>query len=168
MRDYEFITESIRYSVEPGSAFNERSLQQIAALIAQGGEVSAETVMGNLVRAPLIGVAFDGERAVGAIVLKQPNTVYRAKVFQAAGVPRLEPKFQLEVGYVYVLPDQRSTGVSVNLMRTVNRQLPPNVFATSREQNTTINKILQFAGFRASGEPYPSSRGNYRLILWTR
>jgi GNAT superfamily N-acetyltransferase len=168
MKIFEITEESVNYVVEPSTEYSQDQLVQIAALIAHGGEVSAETVLGNLMRAPLIGSAFMGETAIGAVVLKQPNPSYRSKVFASAGVSDLESQFRLEVGYVYVLPEFRHTGAGMRLMQAVNRKLPPNVFATSREENTLINTVLRFAGFKKTGEPYSSARGDYQLLLWTR
>ena len=105
---------------------------------------------------------------VGAVVLKVPNAQYRQRVFEKAGVPELERNYRLEVGYAFVAPGHRASGVSVRLLGAMRNQMPAQVFATTREQNTAINTLLQFAGFRVTGEPYASDRGTYNLLLWTK
>ena len=92
----------------------------------------------------------------------------KEKVFHSAGTPELLDRFKLEVGYAFVEPSMRSQGVGIQVLRTMRTKMPAGVFATTRENNTTINAILKFAGFRETGEKYSSARGDYNLILWTK
>lgn len=42
------------------------------------------------------------------------------------------------------------------------------VYATTREQNIAMRRILESFSFAKSGMPYGSTRGPYKLILYTR
>jgi hypothetical protein len=154
--------------VEPSSAYTAQELEQIANLIAQGGEVNMSLVHNNLVRSPMIASASVNGQMVGAVVLKVPNAQYKQRVFNKAGVPEQERNYNLEVGYAFVDPAHRASGVSIRLLHAMRNRMPAQVFATTREQNTVINTILKFAGFRVTGQPYASDRGTYNLLLWTK
>ena len=157
-----------RIRVEPSSAYTPEELEQIAELIAQGGEVNMSLVHQNLSRSPMIASADVNGHMVGAVVLKVPNAQYRQRVFVKAGVPEQERNYNLEVGYAFVAPGHRASGVSVRLLGAMRNRMPAQVFATTREQNTAINTLLRFAGFRVTGRPYASDRGTYNLLLWTK
>ena len=140
----------------------------IAELIAAGNEVDMNIAVNNLKRAPLVIYATNRDNdPIGVVVLKDPNSSYRESVFIKSGSEN-NGKYRYEVGYVYVVPSYRSTGASVRLIRELGRRLTMPVFATTRENNTTMNKILQYGGFSQSGDTYPSQRGDYNLILWTK
>lgn len=82
-----------RIRVEPSSAYTPEELEQIAELIAQGGEVNMSLVHQNLSRSPMIASADVNGHMVGAVVLKVPNAQYRQRVFEKAGVPELERNY---------------------------------------------------------------------------
>lgn len=163
-----FENPTVQYNMSGPAQIDPRLLQQLADLIAAGSEVDGSMVLRNLKAAQNIAYATDNGRAVGVIVLKNPVPAYRSKVFAAAGVPEMERNFTTELGYVYLMPEYRPQGVAARLLRLMNRSVQGNAFATTRENNTTINKILQFAGFKVTGEPYASARGDYQLFLWTK
>jgi GNAT superfamily N-acetyltransferase len=165
MRIYE-INQPAELHISAPAQIPEETLYQIADLIASGSEVNMGMVERNLQAAESIAWADVEGQAVGAIVLKHPVPGYKEKVFTAAGVPELARRYQTELGYTYVDPAHRSRGTSVQLGRLMMRNLRGSVFATTREENTTINKLLTFIGFKQLGEPYTSSRGDYRLFLW--
>ena len=169
MRAHQFIVESetTQYNVSSPNEIAPEILQQLSQLIATGSEVDMSMVSRNLANANSIGYAIDNGKPVGVIVLKNPVSSYRQKVFQNAGVPELQQTYQLELGYVYVEPEYRGM-VSARLLRLMNRSITAPIFATTRENNTTINKILQFGGYQLTGEPFASDRGTYKILLWIK
>lgn len=162
---FEVIYPAVMHLAIPAN-IPDRTMQQLADLIATGTEVDMAMVGRNLKSAASIAWAEQDGRACGVIVLKQPLPAYRDKVFEAAGVPELAQKYRFELGYTYVEPAQRSQGTSVKLGRLMVRDLNGPVFATTRANNTTVNKLLNFIGFKQLGQPYTSQRGDYNLILW--
>jgi hypothetical protein len=164
------ITEGVNSDIRAlaGSEYSREELTALVNLIAQGGEVSAELVLHNLAKSPLVVSAFVQQRAVGVVALKIPNSSYREKVFHSAGTPELLNRFKLEVGYAFVEPTMRNAGIGIQILQVMRSKMPPGVFATTRENNTTINTMLRFAGFKETGERYASTRGDYKLILWTK
>ena len=93
---------------------------------------------------------------------------YRQKCFVAAGVPELESRYNLEIGYAFVKEEYRARGVGIYLCRKMVRSISAPIYATTREANTTINKLLQFGGFHKAGNSWKSDRGNYNLFLWIK
>jgi hypothetical protein len=169
LRAHDFITENdtVQFHVSTPNQIQPQVLDSLANLIAQGNEVDPVMVARNLSIAPSIGYAIDNHQAVGVVVLKDPYPSYRTKVFANAGVPEMEQRYQYELGYVYVLPEYRQY-VSARLLRLMNKEMTDPMFATTRENNTTINTILKYARFQPTGEPFPSDRGGYNIILWTK
>ena len=140
----------------------------LAELISAGQEVTMSVVNRNLASAASIAYALDGDRPVGIVVLKNPVSSYREKVFYEADVPELERNYKLEIGYTYVIQEYRPRGVGINICRKMVNSISTPMYATTREENTTINKLLKFAGFKLTGSPWRSDRGNYNLLLWTK
>ena len=172
MRAFEFLLEdqttTIEYFVGNPGNIDRNVMRQLSQLIAEGQEVDMGVVNRNLANASSIGYAMDNGKAVGVIVLKNPVDVYRHKVFIEAGVPELERRYNLEIGYAFVSVDYRTRGVGVYLCRKMVRSISAPIYATTREANTTINKLLQFGGFKKTGDSWQSDRGNYNLFLWTK
>ncbi len=167
MKIFEVTEPSFEIHSVSGSELGEH-FDQVANLVASGNEVDMSIAVNNLKKAPLVIYATDPNgKPIGVVVLKDPNPSYRESVFAKSGSEN-DGRFRYEVGYVYVVPTYRSTGASVRLIRELARRLTMPVFATTRENNTTINKILQYGGFKQTGNMYSSQRGDYNLILWTK
>jgi predicted GNAT family acetyltransferase len=172
MRAFEFLfedqTTTIQYHIGNASNISRNVMAQLSQLIAEGSEVDMIVVDKNLRNAESIAYAMDGDQAIGVIALKNPINVYRHKVFIEANVPELERRYNLEIGYAFVKSEYRARGVGVYLCRNLVRSTNAPIFATTREANTTVNKLLQFGGFRKTGDSWTSGRGSYNLLLWTK
>jgi GNAT superfamily N-acetyltransferase len=162
------VTQNTQYHASPGADIDSKDLQQLKNLVLQGSEVDSSQLENNLVSAPLIVWACQDQQPVGVVVLKKPLRSYRDSVFAKAGVGQQASVYDLELGYVYVLPQYRTKGVSVKLLAMMNRKAQGAVYATARTANTVINKMLAFAGFQTLGHSWSSARGDYKLQLWAR
>ncbi|HSR52560.1 MAG TPA: GNAT family N-acetyltransferase [Acidobacteriota bacterium] len=116
------------------------------------------------------GLAFyyaeDGELAAIA-GLKTPERQYGADVFQSAKAGVSSASYGLELGWVFVLPDQRRRGIGEELCRRLLNEVPTTpVFATTRPNNNAMIRILIALGFRRVGKPY--SRRKEELALFLR
>jgi hypothetical protein len=152
--------------VQAPAQISPETLQALAQLIAEGSEVNMGMVARNLQNAVTIAWSERDGQPVGVMVLKRPVPAYRDKVFDASGVGEQASQYNVEIGYVYVVPEERTTGTSMRLGRAMLAAMPPKVFATTRENNSTINKLLTFLRFQRLGNPYASARGDYQLLLW--
>lgn len=140
-------------------------IHKLVDLVAKGGEVAMDVVYKNIKSSPIVAWVETDNKPIAVGVLKTPMAVYRQKVFQSAGKSELVNKYKLELGYIYVEPDFRSQGLASGIVNSLSRA---NVYATTRENNSKMNSILQNAGFVQAGNPYPSARGDYKIILWTK
>ena len=136
MRVYEFLfedqTTTIQYHIGNANSISRNIMAQLSRLIAEGSEVDMGVVNRNLASAPSIGYAMDGDQAVGVIVLKNPVNSYRQKCFAAAGVPELERRYNLEIGYAFVKEEYRTRGVGIYLCRKMVRSISAPIYATTR------------------------------------
>jgi len=171
MKISELLNEDIspvEYYVSSPENINQEVMSHLVDLIAAGSEVGGDKVVRNLQNAANIAYATADGKTVGVIVLKNPLNSYRTKVFTAAGVPELAAKYDQELGYTYVDPAYRDRGVGIFLCRKMSQTITAPIFATTRETNTIINKILQIGRFQKTGHSYQSERGAGNLLLWTK
>jgi predicted GNAT family N-acyltransferase len=140
-----------------------------ASLVLAGGEVAAQGLEDRVNAAQrLIFIKRNGcLTAVAAI--KKPKPGYRRGVFEKAHSPRVAAEYRLELGWVFVMPSARGTGLSHVLVGAALGSVSgEGIFATSRSDNVAMHKALLASGFTASGKPYASSRGDYQLVLFTK
>lgn len=141
-------------------------IPMLAKLIAQGGEVSLQSAETGLQRAALIGWAESDGSIVAVRALKVPFNTYREKVFSASDSPNAANNYPYELGYNFVDPKYRQQGISSTLGKTLLSKTSKGVFSTTRSNNTPAIRGLKTMGFKESGSPYPSQRGDYTLQLW--
>ena len=160
------VTSGIQYRIYAPNAFKSSTLDAFASLIYASGETNARNIRRNLRKAHAIAFARIDGIPIGVAVVKNPIATYVPKVFDAAGVPELAPRFKLELGYVNVDPQYRGHGISTKLMSMI-RQIGAPMYATTRGENTTMQHILQSEGFTPTGNPFKGESGS-ELTLWTK
>lgn len=144
-------------------------VDEFCNLVLACGEVQAHGLE-DLVRAAAFLVrVWSDELLVGAGGLKNPRPMYKARVFEAAGVKASAAAFSFEVGWVAVHPDARRRGVGRLAMEgLLEASAGHALFATCRIDNAPMQGLLADTGFRQLGEAYKSTRGEHRLALWTK
>lgn len=169
MRIGELLLEdtSITYHIVKPSQITDDVLQNILVLIESGQQVSMASVADNLRRAEMIGYAKLNDEIIGVMVLKNPNTSYRKKVFDAAEVTPLMKNYPYELGYAYVNPKHRGRGTASYLLSNLVRNRS-DVFATTREDNIGMISLLKQNRFVQAGKPQKSIRGTYNIVLWIK
>jgi ribosomal protein S18 acetylase RimI-like enzyme len=71
------------------------------------------------------------------------------------------------VGYISVKKQSRGRGLGKRLTESLVKKCKGSLFATTRELNTPIHRILEATGFRKVGEPWPSKeRPGESVVLW--
>jgi hypothetical protein len=100
--------------------------------------------------------------------LKNPSKDYRDGVFEKAGVPDAAKPYELELGWVFVLPEQQGKKYSLVLSAAALSQASRTpTFATTRLDNVAMQKTLEHLGFRRLGDSWRSARGRQpRLVLY--
>lgn len=139
----------------------------ILSLIRLGGEVAAAPE--RIGRAKLIATAWVGGRIVGVAALKRPLDSYRSKVAGRAGVKLKPSEWPFELGYVFVLDDQRGCGLARSLTDALIREAGrASIFATVRTANQGMQAVLRRFEFAVAGRDYLSDDGERLLSLWIR
>jgi len=108
-----------------------------------------------------------GDALTAVAALKVPSARYRRTVFRRAGSPISPANCELELGWVFVAPEQRGRGVAVELCRLLLDRAPTTaVFATTRPSSHSMIAILRGLGFARVGRPFP--RRGEQLSLFVR
>lgn len=103
------------------------------------------------------------------IAAKRPKGSYRSSVSGKSSFPLPVAAYPYELGYVYVSPEQRGNGFSLDLAReALSGARNAGVFATTRSNNTATQRTLRRLGFDSKRAKYPSSLGNETLQLYVR
>ncbi len=108
-----------------------------------------------------------GGSLVAVAAIKAPGERYRRDVFAQADAPVTPADHPLELGWVFVVPDYRRTGIAEALCRALLARAPTSsLFATTRPGNEFMIRILSALGFARVGKPYP--RRDEELVLFVR
>lgn len=142
-------------------------LESFEKLVTEGGEVALAGLRQRIQRAEKLVFINDGECvAVGAI--KNPNTGYKAGVFEKSGVPE-QSRYEYELGWLYVSKAVRGKGYGRVLMESIIDSLSGKAcFATTREDNASMHYLFDQFGFSKLGKPYKSQNGGYSLVLYAK
>lgn len=151
---------------QPNSC-SEKEIAAFCSAVQKGDEVEPKGLKERVERAKTLAFLYMGTALVGVAALKQPNVSYRDDVFKKAEVPLIATDFELELGWVYVSPDQRGKHFSEVLSTAaISQSKGTPVFATTRLDNLPMQRALERVKFSSVGVPYSSKRGDYKLLLY--
>jgi len=148
---------------------DKKELKDFEALVLKGGEVSADGLADRIRKAAwLMFLTLPNNSLIGVSALKRPDPQYRAGVFHKAQSKLPPTEFGLEVGWIFVLEQERGKKLS----RILLEQLLPHakeerVYATMRENNEPMIRTHERYGFQREGDSFPG-RENYSLVLYVR
>jgi len=150
------------------AACTEPERRAFERLVRQGFGGSDETLPDRILAASCLAFHYAPDDAlVGIAGLKQPGQAYRREVFEKADVPLDGADFELELGWVYVVPEHRGKGIARELCRLLlERERGSRAFATTRPDNAAMMRILLALGFARAGRPY--ARRDEVLALFVR
>jgi len=150
------------------AACTEPERRAFERLVRQGFDGSDETLPDRILAASCLAFRYapDGE-LVAVAGLKQPGEAYRREVFAKADARLDGAEFELELGWVYVVPEHRGKGIARELCRLLlERERDSRVFSTTRPDNAPMIRILFALGFARAGRPY--ARRDEVLALFVR
>jgi predicted GNAT family N-acyltransferase len=146
---------------------SEAELQDFAALILAGGEVTAVGLDARIKKAEALVFLSQNDCLKGIAAVKNPEQNYKSGVFQKARASVQSDEFPFELGWVFVLPSSRGAGFSHRLVQAALGATGGRaIFATSRSDNTPLHKVLNAYGLSKNGGEYASTRGNQNLALF--
>ncbi|MCX0444402.1 GNAT family N-acetyltransferase [Aeromonas veronii] len=145
-------------------------LHAFEKLIKLGGEVSQNGLLNRIKNAHFIAFASnENGEIVGISALKRPIEGYRNAVFHKSKSKEEDQKYEAELGWVFVMKEFREKGLGSKLVEILlSIKTVKNVYATAREHNEKISSMLKKFEFIQSGVPYPSTEGDYALVLYIK
>jgi GNAT superfamily N-acetyltransferase len=146
----------------------ESEIATFCHLVRQGEEVQRQGLEARIRRAKALVLLHVDRQVVGVAALKQPAKTYRDGVFRKAGVANAAVSFDLELGWVFVLPAHRGKQYSRILSAAaLSRSERKPTFATTRADNIAMQRTLEHLAFRRLGDSWRSDRGQRpRLLLY--
>ncbi len=139
-------------------------------LVKSGGEVIHSHLRDRIMRAEyLIFLQGHDRKILGVAALKHSEAQYREKVFRKAGSVQDPDKFELEIGWIYVIEECRGQGFSLPLLeKAIKLSQSRAFFATTREENVQMNRTNVRCGLERSGNAFKSDNGDYNLLLYIK
>lgn len=149
-------------------ACNEWERREFARLVRQGFQGSDDSLDGRIRDARWLAFHYELGDALAAIAgLKAPGERYRDTVFRKADAPVSPEGYELELGWVFVVPAQRGKRIGESLCQALLERVPTSaVFSITRMNNFSMIRILRALGFARVGKPYP--RRDEELVLFLR
>lgn len=144
--------------------------REFARLVRRGFEGSTEDLDRRIgdARCLAFHYAASGE-LVAVAALKAPDERYRCDVFEKAEASVEPADYELELGWVFVVPAHRGKRIAESLCRRLLARVPASrVFATTRPDNPFMIRILQALGFSPAGKPYRRRGEQLALFLRSR
>ena len=154
--------------VKAPAEFSDEELKDFTAFVLAGGEVMAQGLQGRVENVYALAFLRSGRGLIGVAGLKRPSNRHRAEVSQGSGVPIPEAEFELEMGWIFVLPSARggkSLPLCTQLLLAAGVR---SVFATTRAGNPAMHRTLAKLGFARVGQSWPSREGDDELLLFVR
>jgi RimJ/RimL family protein N-acetyltransferase len=160
----------MKVTIQSPAKCNKCEFENFEALVRKGEEVATAGLSERICNAAfLMFLTVSDGSLIGVSALKHPNPGYRAKVFQSAHSKLRPEDFSLELGWVFVVEQERDKKLS----RVLVEQLLPHagkerIYAATRELNPAMIRTNERYGFQRDGIPYPSENGHYNLLLQVR
>lgn len=142
--------------IQAPSSCTEEERREFARLVRLGFDGSDEELPDRISNAKWLAFYHSPGDTLAAIAgLKAPTETYREDVFKKAAAHVGSAGYELELGWVFVLPVYRGNRVAASLCRLLLASVPTSrVFATTRPSNSSMIRILLALGFRRTGKPY--------------
>jgi len=139
-------------------------------LLITGNEVEQRTARNGIKRAELLAFHYEKDLLAGIAAIKRPTEDYENLVFRKSKTDMLSEDYRLELGYAVTRENFRGHGICSNLVKQLLQRVPKNLYATTRSENTLMQRILDRNGFKKTGSPYKGKlkRKEYFLQLSIR
>ena len=150
------------------SECSDEEIEAFCTFVASGGEVALRGLEGRVRGAALLSFLWQSGDLVGVAGLKHPTANHRAEVETGSGKALDAAEIPLELGWVYVRPEQRGGKSMALCTPLLERIRSVGVFATSRADNAPMHSTLSKLGFERSGGDWPSGLNPAKLLLFVR
>lgn len=159
----------VKIEVKKPSECTGKELQDFAALVLLGGEVSPNGLDERIRKAEALVFFSQDSCLKGIAAIKKPEQIYKNRVFQKAQACVRANNFYFELGWIYLEPSLRGRGFSHKIVQAaLCVKEEQSIFATSRVENIPMHKVLSAHGFSCQGNAYPSNLGEKTLVLFIK
>ena len=144
----------------------------IKELLEKGGQVDMNFFDGGWSRNPIVATIWNDEILVACGALKAPTSIYKERLFvEKAKFDFPYDTINYELGWMVTDETYRRRGFCNNIVKMLLQcdgiaEKP--LYATTRHDNNSMQKILKNNGFYQAGQPYQSERGDYKILLFVR
>jgi hypothetical protein len=159
---------SIHCVVKAPSLCAPLELEDFVCMVRASGEVTLDGLPERVRRAHSLAFLRSENCLIGVAGLKVPSENHRSEVALGSGATLPASNFQLELGWVFVIPSARG-GKSLALCAPlIEAALGHGIYATSRSNNQPMHSTLAKLGFTRAGKSWPSGLNPEDLWLFIR
>ena len=163
--------ETFRFCISEANAIPDKKLA-IKELVEKGGQVCMNHFDSRWRENPIIATIWSEEKLVSCGALKIPTSEYKRKIFmERAKSDYPYDHIQYELGWIVTDETYRGRGLCRNIVKTLlqcDEIKEEPLYATTRQDNYSMQNILKCNGFYESGDSFKSKCGDYDLILLVR
>ena len=162
-------SKTVCKKLKPPTECHTKELDDFHQLALESEQVKSCGLRNRIERAKLLAFHYREDTLVGIVALKRHNETYKKELFRKAGANEEHKKYILELGWAFTLKEHRGNHICSNLVkRVVTVYEFQNMFATTRTDNLSMQRILTKNGFRKLGKPYKGRADAHYLQLFTR
>lgn len=156
-------------TIKEPSECSKEEMEKFYQLVLKSGEVEISGLRNRIKRAKLLAFHYEEDTIVGIAALKRPNEPYKKRIFRKAGVSEESVGYNLEIGWAFTMCEYRGKGICSGLVQKIldayGRQ---SIFATTKTDNSSMQRVLEKNGFQKTGKPYEGRFDGYYLQLFIR
>lgn len=153
--------------IEEPKNVNSKRLIEFIEYIKLGGQVISNGLRQRVNNARLLGFYYTEDKLTSIVAIKGQNASHQLKVFQDANESARCDNFSFELGWAYTIEAYRGKGMCNEVVQAILKVETENLFATTRCDNLSMQKILDKNGFKVIGKPYEGD-GHYSLLLFIK
>jgi hypothetical protein len=150
-------------------ALTREEFSAVGQLILEGGENDPTTLSIGLECSTLVSYVTKEKRIIAVAIIKTPNAMYRERVFEQAQAPEVPSLYTHELGYIFVSLEYRGKAISSRLCEVLcGTSSLYGIFATVRQNNNAMRRILEKNHFSITGTGYLNRKKTDYLLLYVR
>lgn len=154
-----------RVLVRKPTECSDSEISDFVRIVEEAGEVG-NGVEQRARNAAFLIMMFAADQMVGTAAIKNPNSSYRAKIFRKAGLESEAVNYQYELGWIHIRQEHQGRRLASPLVeKTLSYLHDKQTFATTRESNAQMRRVLEKVGFVRCGKPYSSTQSANEIIL---
>ena len=146
-------------------------IEKFRSLLEKGGQVEMKYFSSSLSKKPILAMIYDKNEVAAIGALKRERSEYAEKKFEDAKSQLNSQEYDTELGWIVTEEKHRKRGLCDSVVKKLldyfkEQRVGEKLFATVREVNNGMRRILEKNGFKKEGEPFDSKRGDYKICLY--